>query len=96
MDAATRLAYTAATHSSCIHHAFTIEVSHMAKAISIALIVGGVVLLYFGGQSFHSLSNDMSRLFTGAPTNKTIFLIAGGAVALLAGLTGLASSGRKR
>ncbi|WP_042299695.1 DUF3185 family protein [Paraburkholderia kururiensis] len=68
----------------------------MAKAISIALIVGGVVLLYFGGQSFHSLSNDMSRLFTGAPTNKTIFLIAGGAVALLAGLTGLVSSGRKR
>lgn len=64
----------------------------MIKAISLALIAGGVVLLFFGGQSFHSLSNDMSRLFTGAPTNKTIWLIAGGVVATLAGLIGLVSS----
>ena len=66
----------------------------MTKAISLALIVGGVVLLYFGGQSFHSFSNDVSRVFTGAPTSKTIFLIAGGVVASLAGLIGLASSKR--
>jgi hypothetical protein len=62
----------------------------MTKAISIALILGGVVLLYFGGQSFHSLSNDFSRFFTGSPTNKTIWLIAGGMAAILAGLIGLA------
>ncbi|HEV7833069.1 MAG TPA: DUF3185 family protein [Caballeronia sp.] len=62
----------------------------MTKAISIALIAGGIVLLYFGGQSFHSLSNDVSRFFTGSPTNKTIWLIAAGAVAMLAGLIGLA------
>lgn len=67
----------------------------MTKAISIALIVGGVVLLYFGGQSFHSLSNDVSRFFTGSPTNKTIWLIAGGAVAMLAGLIGLAILSRR-
>ncbi|MEX3930302.1 DUF3185 family protein [Paraburkholderia phymatum] len=66
----------------------------MTKAISLALIVGGIVLLYFGGQSFHSFSNDVSRVFTGAPTNKTIFLIAGGIIATLAGLIGLASSKR--
>jgi Protein of unknown function (DUF3185) len=62
----------------------------MTKVISIALILGGVVLLYFGGQSFHSLSNDFSRFFTGSPTNKTIWLIAGGMAAILAGLIGLA------
>ncbi|MFT4431842.1 DUF3185 family protein [Caballeronia sp. 15715] len=62
----------------------------MTKAISIALIAGGIVLLYFGGQSYHSLGNDVSRFFTGAPTNKTIWLIAAGAVAMLAGLIGLA------
>jgi hypothetical protein len=67
----------------------------MTKAISIALILGGVVLLYFGGQSFHSLSNDFSRFFTGSPTNKTIWLIAGGVVATLAGLIGFASSGKR-
>ena len=68
----------------------------MIKAISVALLVGGVVLLYFGGQSFHSFANDMSRMFTGAPTNKTIWLIAGGIIATLAGLIGLMSSGAGR
>ena len=68
----------------------------MTKAISVALLVGGVVLLYFGGQSFHSFANDMSRMFTGAPTNKTIWLIAGGIIATLAGLIGLMSSGAGR
>jgi uncharacterized membrane protein YidH (DUF202 family) len=69
----------------------------MIKAISLALIAGGVVLLYFGGQSFHSLASDVSRVVTGTPTNKTIWLIAGGVAATLAGLIGLtASSARKR
>ncbi len=68
----------------------------MIRAISIALLVGGVVLLYFGGQSFNSLSNDISRLFTGAPTNRTILLIAGGIVATVAGLIGLTASGQRR
>lgn len=65
----------------------------MIKAISFALLAGGVVLLYFGGQSFHSFANDMSRMFTGAPTDKTIWLIAGGVIATLAGLIGLISPG---
>jgi hypothetical protein len=68
----------------------------MTKAISVALIVGGVMLLYFGGQAFHSLSSDVSRVFTGSPTNKAIFLIAGGIVATLAGVIGIATSGGKR
>ncbi|WP_027799054.1 DUF3185 family protein [Paraburkholderia dilworthii] len=68
----------------------------MAKAISIALIVGGIVLLYFGGQAFNSVSSDVSRVFTGSPSNKAIMLIVGGVVATLAGITGIALSGRKR
>jgi hypothetical protein len=67
----------------------------MTRAISLALIVGGVVLLYFGGQSYHSIANDVSRALTGSPTNKTIWLIAGGVVATLAGLIGFASSGKR-
>jgi hypothetical protein len=62
----------------------------MTKAISLALLVGGIVLLYFGGTSFHSLSNDVSRFFTGSPTNKTIWVIA-----TLAGLIGLAVPGKR-
>jgi hypothetical protein len=73
-----------------------IDEKTMIKAISAALIAGGVVLLYFGGQSFHSFANDVSRAFTGAPTNKTIWLIAGGAVATLAGIVGQTISSGKR
>ena len=68
----------------------------MTKAISIALIVGGIVLLYFGGQAFNSVSSDVSRVFTGSPTNKAIMLIVAGVIATIAGLTGMALSGRKR
>ncbi len=88
MDAATPLAYTAASFSS--------KRFAMVKAFSLALIACGIVLLYFGGQSFHSFANDMSRLFTGAPTNRTILLIVGGVVATIAGLTGLATSWGRR
>ncbi|TCG02093.1 hypothetical protein BZM26_02910 [Paraburkholderia strydomiana] len=68
----------------------------MTKAISIALVVGGILLLYFGGQAFNSVSSDVSRVFTGSPSNKAIMLIVGGVVATLAGITGIALSGRKR
>ena len=68
----------------------------MTKAISLALIVGGVLLLYFGSEAYHSLSSNVSRVFTGSPTNKAIYLIAGGVVATLAGLIGIATSGGKR
>jgi ammonia channel protein AmtB len=68
----------------------------MTKAISIALVVGGIVLLYFGGQAFNSVSSEVSRVFTGSPTNKAILLLVGGVIATIAGLTGMALSGRKR
>ncbi|MFD1558759.1 DUF3185 family protein [Paraburkholderia silviterrae] len=68
----------------------------MVKVISFALIACGVVLLYFGGQSFHSFSNDVSRLVTGAPTDRTMTLIAAGVAATIAGISGLAFLGRRR
>ncbi|AIO40525.1 DUF3185 family protein [Burkholderia sp. AU19243] len=68
----------------------------MSRVISVALLVGGVVLLYFGGQSFHSINDNVARFFTGSPATKTILLIAGGAVALLIGLIGLAMPANKR
>ena len=67
----------------------------MTRAISLALVIGGVLLLYFGGQSLHSFGNEVSKLFTGSPTDKTIWLLVGGAVSTVAGLIGLAASGRQ-
>lgn len=67
----------------------------MNKAIAVALLACGAVLLYFGAQSWQSLGNDMSRFFTGAPADKTIWLITGGAVAALAGLIALLTPARR-
>jgi hypothetical protein len=64
----------------------------MNKATAIALLIAGAVVLVFGINSYHSMASGVSRVFTGAPTDKAIWLIAGGALASVAGLFGLARS----
>lgn len=61
----------------------------MNRILSIALLAGGIVLLVFGISSSDSIGSDFSRLFTGAPTDKTIWLLAGGGIAAVAGAVGL-------
>jgi hypothetical protein len=56
------------------------------RILAIVLIVAGVCLLFYGVQASHSFSSGVSRLFTGSPTDRTIWLIAGGLVASVAGL----------
>jgi hypothetical protein len=62
----------------------------MNKLISIALLVGGIVLIVYGVSASESLGSDFSRFFTGSPTDKTIWLLIGGIVAAAVGLSGLA------
>jgi hypothetical protein len=57
--------------------------------ISIILLVGGVVLVILGVQATNSFSSDVSRFFTGSPTNKAIWMLIGGIVAGLIGLFGV-------
>jgi hypothetical protein len=61
----------------------------MNKAISLALLVGGIVLIIYGISASDSLSSSFSRFFTGSPTDKTMWLLIGGIVAAVAGLFGL-------
>ena len=58
----------------------------MNKLVSLALLVGGVVLIVFGIQATDSFSSDVSRFFTGSPTDKAIWMLIGGIVAAVAGL----------
>lgn len=60
----------------------------MNKAVSIALLVGGILLIGFGVSASDSIGSEFSRLFTGAPTDKAIWLLIGGTVAAIVGLTG--------
>jgi len=61
----------------------------MNKMISIVLLVGGVVLMILGFQATNSFSSDLSRFFTGSPTDKAIWMLIGGIVAGVIGLLGL-------
>ncbi len=61
----------------------------MNKLISIVLLVGGVVLAILGAQATNSFSSDVSRFFTGSPTDKAIWMLIGGIVASVIGLFGV-------
>lgn len=56
------------------------------RILGIALLVGGLVALAFGLSASDSIGSDLSRAFTGNPTDKAIWLIISGAVATAAGL----------
>lgn len=57
----------------------------MNKVIGLALLGIGVVLLIFGFSAAESPASDISRLFTGEPTDRAIWLIVGGVASLIAG-----------
>jgi hypothetical protein len=53
---------------------------------ALVLIVAGSVLLFFGLNSADSIQNAFSRFFSGHLTDKTMWLIVGGSVCLVAGV----------
>ncbi len=58
----------------------------MNKTIGLALLIGGIVLMIFGINASESLASDISRTFTGAPTDKSLGLLIGGVVMAVVGL----------
>jgi len=59
------------------------------KVVSLAILAGGIVLVVFGVAATKSFSSDVSRFFTGSPTDKAIWMLIGGIVAIIIGLAGL-------
>jgi hypothetical protein len=57
----------------------------MNRPIGVVLLVAGVVLLVLGINSSNSVGSDFSRFFTGAPTDKAVWMLLGGIAALIAG-----------
>ncbi len=60
----------------------------MNKISSLALLVGGIVLIIAGINATNSFGSDVSRFFTGSPTDKAVWMLIGGVVATIAGLAG--------
>lgn len=60
----------------------------MNRITSIILLVAGVILIAYGIKASDSIGSSFSRLFTGVPTDKAIWLLIGGAILAVAGLVG--------
>ena len=61
----------------------------MNRLISLVLLAGGIILIVYGIAASDSIGSGFSRLFTGSPTNKTLWLLIGGIIATLVGASGL-------
>jgi hypothetical protein len=62
----------------------------MNRTISLVLLVAGIVLLVYGLFALDSIGSSFSRFFTGSPTDKTMWLLIGGAVCAIVGGAGVA------
>jgi len=61
----------------------------MNRGISVALLIVGILLLVWGGTALESFSSDVSRFFTGSPTNKAVWLLVAGIVITIISFFGL-------
>jgi len=50
----------------------------MNRPLGIALLAVGILLIVFGINASDSFGSDVSRFFTGKPTDKAIWLLVGG------------------
>jgi len=59
------------------------------KLLSLVFLIGGIVLIVYGVHASNSVGSDFSRFFSGAPTDKSIWLLLAGAVLAAIGAGGL-------
>jgi hypothetical protein len=61
----------------------------MNKGIAFALLAVGIMLLIWGVSVSESVGSDISRLFTGEPMDKAVWLLIGGIAVTIIGLFGV-------
>jgi hypothetical protein len=61
----------------------------MNKLVSLILLAVGIVLIAYGVNASNSIASSFSNLFSGSPTDKTLWLLIGGVVVALIGAGGL-------
>lgn len=54
--------------------------------LGVALLVGGLILLYFGYNASESITEGVTEAVTGSYSDKTMYFLVGGAVASVVGL----------
>jgi len=61
----------------------------MNRIASVVLLVLGLVLLGMGWDAYRSVSSGVSKIFTGAPTDRSLLLLVGGGILTVSGVGGL-------
>lgn len=61
----------------------------MYTGIMVALVAMGAIFLLWAYRSSNSLASGFSELFTGTPTENTVWLLLGGLVLIIVGIGGL-------
>ena len=64
----------------------------MNRLLSIVVLCIGIVLVIYGLNALDSISSSFSRLFTGGPTEKSIWLLIGGVLLTVIGIGGVLRS----
>ena len=64
------------------------------RSLYLVCLIVGIVALTLGVIASDSIGSDFSRLFTGRPTDRAIWLLIGGAITTVGGLIGLARGSR--
>ena len=67
----------------------------MNSIVSTVLIIGGIALLVMGVVAMDSFASDISRFFTGTPTDKSVWMFIAGILALIAGGAGFTFASRR-
>lgn len=67
----------------------------MDTIVSTVLVVVGEVLNILGVEATNSFRSDVSRFFTGSPTDKAVWMLIGGIACALVGLAGTLRGSRQ-
>lgn len=57
----------------------------MNKAISLALLIAGALLLYFGYQEYNSFGSELDQAFGGSGSTEAIVMLVVGVIAVILG-----------
>ncbi len=66
----------------------------MNRLLSLTILSIGTLLVVYGLNALDSIGSSFSRFFTGAPTDKTIWLLIGGILLAFIGAGGLFRRGK--
>lgn len=67
----------------------------MIRAIALGILAGGIALTIYGVNASHAFGSEVTKFFTGNPSDHSMLLIGGGVAMIVAGAAGAFMGGKK-